>query len=191
MNISTFIEELISVTKNNLIVSEKLAELSDKQLDWKPSSNVWSIKENIAHLNGFSSYYQNKFKIKIFKTKFKTPSTEFISSPLGKSTWNAIKLGKFKNIKRKFKSAKIYNPEINLDLLRGDLVKKLIENQNEMIQIIEDSKNVSLKRVKIPISTSTIIRLRLGDAMLYHVYHNERHIQTIQTLLNHPNFPNS
>jgi hypothetical protein len=41
------------------------------------------------------------------------------------------------------------------------------------------------------ISISKIIRLRLGDALLFVVYHNERHVQQAKNLLKHPKFPAS
>jgi hypothetical protein len=46
-----------------------------------------------------------------------------------------------------------------------------------------------LRRVKIPISISKIIRLRLGDALLFVTYHNERHFQQIANLMAMRDFP--
>ena len=51
------------------------------------------------------------------------------------------------------------------------------------------SEKVNIRKVKIPISISKIIRLRLGDALLFVVYHNERHVQQALNVLNNPNFP--
>ena len=60
---------------------------------------------------------------------------------------------------------------------------------NQLLEIIDSSKAVNLRKVKIPISISTIIRLKLGDAFLFVVYHNQRHLQQALNLVNNPNFP--
>jgi hypothetical protein len=33
------------------------------------------------------------------------------------------------------------------------------------------------------------VYLRLGDALMFHVYHNDRHVEQINQLLNHKKFP--
>jgi hypothetical protein len=57
------------------------------------------------------------------------------------------------------------------------------------LEQLEAAYNVNLRRVKIPISLTPFIKLRLGDALMFHVYHNERHIEQINKLIHHPNFP--
>jgi hypothetical protein len=58
-----------------------------------------------------------------------------------------------------------------------------------LIHIFDLSSTVNIRKVKIPISISKIIRFRLGDALLYVVYHNQRHFQQALNILNHPKFP--
>jgi hypothetical protein len=48
---------------------------------------------------------------------------------------------------------------------------------------------VNLRKVKIPISISKIVRLKLGDALLFVVYHNERHMYQALSILSHAKFP--
>ncbi|MFN5911333.1 MAG: DinB family protein, partial [Bacteroidota bacterium] len=57
------------------------------------------------------------------------------------------------------------------------------------LSIFELARSVNIRKAKIPISISKIIRFRLGDAFLYVVYHNERHLQQAINILDHPRFP--
>jgi hypothetical protein len=64
-----------------------------------------------------------------------------------------------------------------------------VENQTALIDLLNAARNVNLKKVKIPISISKIVRLRLGDAFQFVIYHNERHMQQIKRIIEQPDFP--
>jgi hypothetical protein len=184
------LEEVRDLTLSDLeLVSKKLVYLNDEQLSWKPSENVWNIKEILAHLNEYAKFYHTAFIERIAKTSFKSPGEVFISSPLGRSAWKSMKLGNAKNVKRRFKAMRSYNPSTESSLITGNEIATIQIELNEFLKIIELSANVSLRRVKIPISISKIIRLRLGDALLFVTYHNERHFQQISNLMALRDFP--
>jgi hypothetical protein len=73
--------------------------------------------------------------------------------------------------------------------LNGKDLQTFTDGQQLLLQIIKEASNVNLRRVRIPISISKIIRLRLGDALLFVVYHNERHVQQALNVINHERFP--
>jgi DNA-binding transcriptional ArsR family regulator len=82
-----------------------------------------------------------------------------------------------------------YNPLFGDITINKFSLELFIEKQEELLKIIDLAADVDLKRVRIPISISKIIRLRLGDALLFVCYHNQRHMQQILNLINHPEFP--
>jgi len=100
-----------------------------------------------------------------------------------------MKLGRLNNVKRKFNAPKGNNPSLDSNIVSDQEIESFITQQEELLTIIGKSENVNLKRVKIPISISKIVRLRLGDALLFVVYHNQRHIQQIKNLITSRNFP--
>ena len=100
-----------------------------------------------------------------------------------------MKLGKANNLKRKFRAVKQYNPSLSPELVTEDSLEQFIIYQNEMLTILDKAAEVNMKKVKIPNSISKLIRLRLGDALMFAVYHAERHVQQIKNILNHKNFP--
>ncbi|NVK63049.1 MAG: DinB family protein [Flavobacteriales bacterium] len=181
---------LSEITSNNIQQATSwMGKLSEKQLNWRPNPGVWSIAEVLAHLNSYARYYHPTIQRKIESTRFRNVKEDFISSPLGKSAWKSMKLGRLNNVKRKFKAPKGHNPTIDTELVQGTEVSDFIQQQNELLEIIKSSAEVNVRKVKIPISISKIVRLRLGDALLFITYHNERHMQQILNLKTHKNFP--
>ena len=182
---------LSEITTNNLQQATSwMAKLTEKQLNWRPNPGIWSIAEVLAHLNSYARYYHPTIQKKIESTRFRNAKEDFLSSPLGRSAWKSMKLGRLNNIKRKFKAPKGHNPSIDSELVKGTELNDFLTQQQELLQIIESSAEVNARKVKIPISISKIVRLRLGDALLFIAYHNERHMQQILHLKKHKNFPN-
>jgi hypothetical protein len=190
MKSSELIKELRLITQENIsITKDQIVSLSTAQRKWKYESSIWNIDEIFTHLNDYADYYHITFLNKINKTRFKEPKDIFISSPLGRAAWRSMKLGNLNNVKKKMKSPKQYNPLINNKPNSDTSIEDFLTRQEELLNIIELAEKVNLKKVKIPISISKIVRLRLGDALLFVNYHNQRHIQQVKNLMMHSNFP--
>lgn len=190
MTTKELIQILSNITQENIDnVKKYTAKLSAQQLKWRPNPGVWSVEDVLAHLNEYAKYYHPTFLKKIESTRFTNTKEGFVSSPLGRSAWKSMKLGNARNVKRKFKAPKGQNPTLEPNLINGNEVSDFLGNQSEILEIIDRAQTVNLRRVKIPISISKIVRLRLGDALLFVVYHNQRHVQQIINLVIHKNFP--
>lgn len=184
------IEELKRITQSNLdLLKKKFSHLNEQQKNWRKDKDSWSLNEIFAHLNEYSNYYHPAFSSRIQNTKYKEPKELYVSTPLGRSAWKSMKLGNAKNVKRKFKSPRSYNPFYNPEIVTGADIDSFQKSQIELLEIIDQAATVNMRKVKIPISISKIVRLKLGDALMYVVYHNERHMQQALNLLNHMKFP--
>lgn len=190
MTTKQLIEDVRLITMNNLeLIRKKISFLNEDQKSWKINQSSWSINEIFAHMNDYAKFYHSTFLERIEKTRFREPNSIFMSSPLGRSAWKSMKLGNAKNVKRKFKSPKANNPSIDISLLTGNEVTDFEKGQVELLSIIEKATTVNLRKVKVPISISKLIRFRLGDALMFVVFHNERHIQQVLNVMEHPKFP--
>jgi uncharacterized damage-inducible protein DinB len=190
MKSEVLIHEVKLITQYGIeFVKKKLTHLAPNQLNWKPSSSSWNITEILAHLNSYTSFYNSSITERLSTTRHTTPAEDFIHSPLGKSAWKSMRLGKEHNVKRRFKSPKEFDPTLNTDLISENEIADYIQLQEEFIKITETSKNYNLRRVKTAISISKIIKLRLGDVLLFIAYHHERHIHQILAILQNKNFP--
>lgn len=190
MTTTQLIKEVETITQNNLkFISKRVTRLSPGQKSWRPNEYTWNLIEIFSHLNEFSRFYHEAIQAKVARTRYTEPKENFMSSPLGKAGWGSMKLGNAKNVKRKFNAPKAYNPTIEKSILDENSIEQFQAYQTEWIAILEKVKTVNIRRVKIPISISKIVKFRLGDALLYVTYHNERHVQQAINLLAHPNFP--
>lgn len=190
MTTKALFHEIEKVTNENILnIEENFIPLTDEQLNWKIRSDVWNIREIFAHVFEYAKYYHSTFSKKIDTTRYREPSDNFISSPLGKSMWSAMKLGNAKNVKRKIKSQKLYNPLIVTSIVKETSLIDFLKSQKELLQIIERSKTINIRKAKIKLANNNVIKFRLGDAFLYVVYHNQRHIQQALNFLKHPKFP--
>lgn len=169
--------------------SKSLSKLSVNQKNWRPNPDTWTLNQIFAHLNAYAEYYHENLINRIEKTRFRDPKDIFVSSPLGRSAWKSMKLGNANNVKRKFRAPKDYNFAFNGKPMAEDEVAVFVERQNEMLTILQKSAEVNLRKVRVPISISRIVKLRLGDCLMFVVYHNERHLQQALNLIKHPNFP--
>ncbi|MNK09049.1 DinB superfamily protein [compost metagenome] len=182
--------EVATITEKNIQhLKSKFSNYSENQLNWKPNPSTWSLAEIFAHLNAYAAFYHSTLNDRIDNTRFRTPRINYSSSPLGKSAWMSMKLGNARNVKRKFNAPAEYNPTTTPSLLTGNEIGILLEGQNEFLRIIEKSVAVSLRKVKVPISISKLIRLRLGDALLFVAYHNDRHMEQALNLTKNSQFP--
>ena len=170
-------------------VKKHFADLTPEQLFWKPNSNTWSIAQCLAHLNAYYSFYIPVFKDRIKNTRFRTPGEYFVSSPLGTASILSVKLGKVKNVKRRMKAAKDYNPLTNTSLKTENAVQDFLAYQEEMLNIIAESRFINIRKAKCAMAVTSLVKLRLGDLFQIVVYHNERHVEQAKNVLKTKGFP--
>lgn len=176
-------------TQLNEDVKKNFLNLTPEQLFWKPNDKSWSIAQCLAHLNAYYSFYIPVFRERIKNTRFRTPGEYFVSSPLGTASVLAVKLGKVKNVKRRLKAAKDYNPLVNASLKTENAVQDFLAYQDEMLKIIAESRFINIRKAKCTLAITSFIKLRLGDAFQVVVYHNERHIEQAKNVLKSKGFP--
>lgn len=190
MTSSQLLSEIKGITRANIEVTrKKFFHLSDEQKKWRPSTESWNLLEIFAHLNEYTRFYNSTFLKKIQATKFRSPNENFVSSPLGRSAWSSMKLGNAKNIKRKFRALRTFNPTFNTKLIQENDIQRFCELQQDFEVIIDAAAEVNIRKAKVYTSMSKIIKLRLGDALLFATYHNERHLQQALNILSNKQFP--
>lgn len=166
----TLQQELIEITRKVLNQAEKLNQLTDGELNQRPSENSWSALECIRHLNQYHAFYNPEIGSRIEASKAKV-NGEFKSSWLGNYFANSMKL---KENMKKMKTLKKTNP-IGSKLKRSEL-ERFINYQHEILGLLHEAEKVNWTKTKTGISISKMIKLRLGDTFKVVIYHNERHL---------------
>lgn len=166
------IDHLLSLTEKSVHAARKFKELPAATLNFKKTDTSWSILECLEHLTLYGDFYLPEIENQIIDNKDKKGTTVFRSGMIGNFFVNLIKV---KNGKvYKIKSPKDKNP--NNSLLTITTIERFIKQQELLKSLLTQAYTINLTKVKVPISLTKLIRLRLGDTFRFYVYHIERHI---------------
>jgi len=171
------LQDLLDTTHNNLKVAEMLKGQSLETLNWKQDSQSWSILECIEHLNRYGDFYIPEITNKINTSKHKSEAS-FKSNWLGKHFVKSVSYSPEQKTMKTFKSMNPLNSQLNVQTL-----EKFTEQQHQIIELLDKSKNINLDKTKTAISISKLIKLKLGDTFRVLIYHNERHIKQAENAL--------
>lgn len=170
--------DLANRTKQLIQEAELLKDKSEEALNYKQHAESWSVLECLEHLNLYGRFYLPEIKKRIQEGKGKQESV-FKSGWLGNYFANSMlpkeKLNKMKTFK-------------NMNPLNSQLDKQVIDEflnqQTELLQLLEESRKISLNKTKTSISISKLLKLKLGDTFRFVIYHNQRHMAQAQRIEN-------
>lgn len=144
------------------------------ELTWRPAPESWNILECLEHLNLYGDFYLPEIEKSIQNSKT-TSEPEFRSGLLGNYFANSMlpkaQLNKMKTFKNK-------NP-IHADLDKA-VIDRFIAQQLHLLELLEAARQVSLNKIKIKTTLSSLLRLKLGDTFRFFVHHNIRHGKQIE-----------
>ncbi len=151
--------------------------LPDQILLKSPNSRSWSAAQCLEHLNQYGKYYLPQIETALLRASTSTSDDPF------KSTW----LGSYftrmmdpESGKRKVKTFREYIPEADLE--PHQVVAEFIQQQEKLLYYIRQARSANLN-VRIPISLTNWIRLKLGDVLQFVVAHDDRHISQAKRAL--------
>lgn len=176
MQSEKLIQSLIEQTRQITNQVEKLKNYDLNTLTWKENQDSWSILECLEHLNLYGDFYLPEIENKINNAKTSN-DTEFSPGVLGnyfaKSMLPKAKLNKMKTFKDK-------NP-LNAKLDKT-VIDKFIGQQIKLLDLLNQSRNISLNKTKINTSISSLIKLKLGDTFQFFINHISRHLTQIEKI---------
>lgn len=171
-----FIQDLVEQTRRIINQAEQLKTFDLNTLTWKANQTSWSILECIEHLNLYGNFYLPQIENQLKNSNTKADPV-FKSGILGnyfaQSMLPKEKLNKMKTFKDK-------NP-LNAKLDKT-VIDKFLNQQIELLDLLNQSRNVSLNKVKIQTSISRLIKLKLGDTFQFFIHHNIRHLKQIERI---------
>lgn len=159
------------------VVVQQFQNLTDDQLNEAGSNGGWSIVRNLQHLNLYFNYYNPAINKALEWPKEDPAATIFYSGWLGNYFTHSMD---YRNDK-KIKAFKDYIPEENLDSAK--VIRDFLQNEEDFLQLIRRAKSYNLTKIRMPISLTKWITMRLGDVFQFVTMHNERHIVQAQSRL--------
>lgn len=176
MKSEELLQELVDRTNQIIQRVEKLKSEDLQSLTWREDAASWNILECLEHLNLYGDYYLPQIETKIKTTNTQT-DREFKSGFLGnyfaKSMLPKEKMTKMKTFKDK-------NP-MNTPLDKG-VIDKFLKQQVKLLELLNESRGVSLNKTKIEVSISSLLKFKLGDTFRFHINHIMRHLSQIERI---------
>jgi hypothetical protein len=151
-----------------------------EQLNKQPAANAWSAAQCLEHLNFYARYYLPEIEKAIAKGE-KPAAKTFKSGWLGDYFYRLMLPNTEGGLKSKMNAPKKAVPPSDLDARA--VLAEFITHQEQLLQLIERARQVNLASVRVPISLSKWIRLKLGDTFLFLVAHLERHVLQLERAL--------
>lgn len=182
-NTNELLENLYAQTEQFLSMAVKnWQNLSAQKLSQKPNAAAWSAAQCVEHLNLYGRYYLPAIEKAIQKAENKqfTPSPTYQSGWLGNYFYNMM-LPTEGGVKRKMKTPEMGKPSENPN--PSATIAEFIDQQEQMLQLLERAQRVNIAKVRVPISLSKFITLKLGDTFLFMIGHHQRHTQQAQRAL--------
>src|SRR6185295_13858685 len=171
VNSKELLDQLESRVESHLgEATRSFQNLSEEVLLQPATNGGWSIAQCLEHLNRYGSYYLPE--IKKGMAKGVGPSEKFKSSWLGSYF---TKMMSPDTGKRKITTFKDYSPQPGLDA--HVVIAEFISQQETFLEYLRAARSKDLGKIRIAISISRWIKLKLGDTFQFLIAHNERHIR--------------
>ena len=169
-------QTMLEQTRQIINQVEKLKEYDLPALTRRENPASWNVLECLAHLNLYGNFYlpQIEKKIKESNTKHEAAfKSGFLGDYFAKSMLPKEKMKKMNTFKDK-------NP-LNSNL-KKDVIEEFLNQQIQLLDLLNKSRNVSLNKIKISISITSLIRLKLGDTFRFYINHMIRHMKQIERI---------
>ena len=168
-------EELLESLKKDVEVLLECADFFRAEIDAllvPPVSGKWSVTQILEHLNGYGRIYLPEIDKAISGSQSKR-SAWFNSGFWGNYFTNMMKPKDVFEVKNKMRAMKSHSPENNLN--PGKVLDEFIEQQHRLLQLLDMAKMRDTNAIRIPLSITRLIKLKLGDTFRFLVAHEQRH----------------
>lgn len=173
-------DELISVltrqTEHIIAAVSDLKKLDRGVLTQRESELTWNILECVEHLALYGDFYIPQMERKV-RSSTTTPDKEFKSGMLGGYFAKSMLPDEKVNRMKTFKDKNPLNAKLGVET-----IDRFLDQQRRMLKLLEQSRQKSLNSIRITTTISSLIRLKLGDALQFLINHNLRHLIQIERI---------
>ncbi len=157
------IRQVISEAKTHL------QNLGHEELNWKPAAGRWSIAECLEHLNRYSNYYNRQALGKL-------ENADQVEEHGYKAGWiaNWVHNSIHPENRKKMSTPKFLDPSNSI--ISDNIVTEFLQHQYQLLGVVEKAQQVDLNKIKVPVEVMKLIKLSLGDVLIFMDLHQQRHM---------------
>lgn len=166
------LEKLKADTRQVILQTNQLLQQDPEVLIQQPAEGKWSIAQIIEHLNTYGRYYLPVIRKTISDGSY---SAGFTYTPGWLGDYFAkLMLPKTNGqVTNKMQAPRDHRPKSDLD--SKAVIDEFLQQQHVLLHLLADAEKIHLGKVRIPITLSRFIRLKLGDTFRFIIAHHQRH----------------
>lgn len=172
---------------NNVASEAKsvFGNLSVTQLNWKPSSDRWSVAQCFDHLiSSNRGYFPVIENVLAGKKRTFWESVPVLPTLAGKMLIKSLDPAST----RKIKAPKKFQP--SQSNISGSVIDDFVAQQAEVVEKMRASEHLDLERIVITSPVAAVVTYSLMDAYRIIVVHERRHFQQAMRVMEEIAFPN-
>jgi uncharacterized damage-inducible protein DinB len=151
-------------------VAQQFQPQTEALINRKHGPDQWSILECLEHLNRYHRYYNKALREALAKLPESTSFKQYRSAWLGAYFIKSVA----PDNQKKQKTMSHLNPSGSN--LSGEVIDEFLALQKEFLNLIREAGKKDLNPKLIRVEVMKLIRMKIGDTLLFLVNHNERHI---------------
>jgi len=182
-----FLQTVVAeANENSETVRTLTSDLSEEQLNWKPSPEQWSIAQCLEHLvvatKGFEKYFTLALE-HARKNRAVTSAPKYKPSFMG--GWLAKQVSP--EAVRKLPAPKIFRPGSSSDIHRS--LESFLDEQDRFLDFVRRSEGIDYNKTRLRSPVTPLMRYSLADAFVITVLHAKRHLGQARRVREMPEFP--
>jgi hypothetical protein len=174
------LESLQADTREIILAATYLLKEDPDALIQPPGQGRWSVAQVIEHLNSYGRYYLPAIESALNKQPGNHDDT-FKSGWLGDYFTRSMLPGKNGQVNNKMQSPKDHRPHAGIH--GKPVLDTFLQQEQQLLELLERAKQANISRIRIPISLSKFIKLKLGDTFRFLVAHHQRHFVQVKNTL--------
>ena len=173
------LEDLQADTRQIILATNYLLQEDPEKLTQQPAEAKWSVAQVIEHLNSYGRYYLPAIELAINEHSI-SPDPVFTPGWLGDYFTKSM-LPKNGAITNKMQTPKGHRPSIDID--SKPVIDEFLRQEQLLLELLERAKQINISAIRIPISLSRFVKLKLGDTFRFLVAHHQRHFVQVNNTL--------
>lgn len=159
--------------------------MSVQQLNWKLSVESWSIAQCVKHLEEFNRQYLSSVQNSLLRTRTSNSSTVLYKpGAIGALIMRMVYPGKVKA-----PAPQQFRPvQSGLPL---SVLQEFATVQQQIVELLDTAPKLDLKHIRVASPVTALLRIRLGDVLALLLLHERRHLEQMQRVAHHTQFPRS
>lgn len=173
---------LSGLTKDVDALLKRLDEvklLDESLLLTQPFAGKWSVIQVLEHLNSYNRYYLPAIEKSLQNKQSFNP--QFKSGWFGDYFTKMMTPGKDGKVANKMNAPQDHTPITQLDA--DKVMTEFIAGERKLMELLQNASTTDIAKLKIPISISRFIKLKLGDTFRFLIAHQQRHFIQLENTL--------